>query len=101
MLSAIIIEANEQELALLYNRARASYTQCLKDNEYLREEAPVPLEAIVVRDAAVKIVFHQSIIADYLIEVELSLYANDSYMGRYTYSENKGGDGVEDGLVFY
>jgi hypothetical protein len=99
----MLIEANEEDFLLLYSRARESYAQCIhsKENEHLRREVSIPLEAIAVRDVSIKIVFHQYITGNYWVEVELALYANNRYMGKYTYSENNNGNEMEDGLVFY
>lgn len=97
------IEASEEEFRALYERARAYYARCInsKENAFLQAETGLPLEAIAIRNAAVRIAFQQNITDDYWLEVELGLYASGSYMGKYTYSESKTGEAIEDGLVFY
>ena len=99
----MIIEINRSYFDSLYNRARQGFYECirLKENEFLREEIPGPLESIILKGTNIKIVFSQDIIDAYVLKICLTLFAANREVGKYTYYENEGGSPVDDSLVFY
>jgi hypothetical protein len=99
----MVVEITEQDLALLYEKARKSFLQCISnpDNAYLQDEVNIPLEQIVAQGATVKAVFLEQSNHLYAMEVCLVLHAKEDVIGRYDYSENEAGEPIEDGLVFY
>ena len=94
---------NRTELTSLYNKARKAYAKCIQmdENAYLKEEVPIPLEQIELKNLAVKIVFHEENVESDSIEVSIGLWNKFSIIGKYVYIEDNQGIIVDDGLVFY
>jgi hypothetical protein len=99
----MIIEVNNQDLELLYSKAKENYIICINhtENEFLKKEVNVSLNSVLLRETDIKIVFSQEIADMYQLEVCLTIYADNQAIGKYVYIENKRGEAIEDSLVFY
>ncbi|MNY47095.1 hypothetical protein D3C86_1823350 [compost metagenome] len=97
------IEISKSNLDLLYNKARASFGECidLKENEFLQQEVDIPLKSIILREKDIKIVFSPEIPESFTREVYLKLYSGNIEIGKYLYIEDKDGNPIDDSLVFY
>jgi len=99
----MVIIARNEDLTLLYNRAKKKYHECInyQENKFLQNEIGVPLRSIQLVETDVKIVFSQESADTYLLEICLTLYTDNKSIGKYVYTENEMGKGVDDSLVFY
>jgi hypothetical protein len=99
----MIFEIDEQEFKSLYNRAKKNYDKCigLEENAFLKEEVKIPLKFISVDESDIKIVFSHKSTDTFLVEVCLTLSANNRIIGKYVYIENEKGIPIDDSLVFY
>lgn len=97
------IEVTEQDLVLLYQRAKQGYQKCIFDaeNEFLRDEVDYPLESILLMNEDIKIVFHKNVALQYSVEICFLLLAEENEIGKYTFVEDESGNVIDDFLVFY
>jgi len=97
------IEINEQELSLLYNRAKKGYEACIynKDNEFLKDEVNEPPGSILVVEKNVKIVLSHNRPNELLLEANLMLFIKDREIGKYVYIEDENGQYIDEFLIFY
>lgn len=100
----MVIDISKQELNLLYSKAEKSYYSCIQheENAFLEEELPTLFTSVKLRHASVKVVFTAESTEEYIYEVILYLWDNDSKrVGEYVYREDNKGNEGEDSLVFY
>lgn len=100
----MILKINNQELSILYNKAKENYLLCVnnKDNSFLQKEISLRLEDIKIINSNIKIVFSNEISNEYLIEVSLSLWENSvKCLGNYVSVQDVDGNLIDDRLVFF
>ncbi len=99
----MLFENLEAELLLLYNKAKKSFDECIrnKDNVFLRDEVRIPLFDVKVVEQGIKIVFSKRDFKHYTFEVCLLLFDGSMEIGKYIYFENDRKEGIDDRLTFY
>ncbi len=96
------IDLNEEDSARFYTTACQKYHECLrrKDNSFLQDEVNFPIEAMEVKKSNIKMVFGEGV-SQCSFEIELALLYQDKIVGKYTYMQDRDGNGLEDMLVFF
>jgi hypothetical protein len=96
------IELHISSFDSIYEKARRHFSQCIssEENLFLEKEIGVPLEAIILINEGIKIIFNQGNVETYKLEVCLALRVSDSVVGKYKYYEDEKGNSVDDSLVF-
>ena len=97
------ITSIQQDLSLLYNRAKKKFEDCIgnEDNEFLKVEVGIPLDDIIIIEKDIKIVFSKRDFEYYLFEVSLMLFDKNKEIGKYLYIENQSENAIDDSLIFY
>lgn len=100
----MILDINNQMLALYYSKARENYNKCIKneENAFLQEELSVPFDTIELRESNIKVVFHDGNTETYMLEISITLWdSSNQILGKYVYIEDDKENAVDDSLVFF
>ncbi len=97
------IENIQQELLLLYNRAKQKFKHCVndEDNIFLKDEISVSLHEIIIIEKDIRVIFSKRDFEQYLLEVSLILFDGQKEIGKYLYVENDKEEMIDDSVVFY